>query len=200
LGKFHIECVGIPPYLSHRYPRVLGIVTKSQVKKKRINSINYIWGDATQPQAAGAFIIAHVVNDKAQRWGGRGFAKYLKKKWPAVEKEFIKWRDSNSGDFRLGSLHKYYLDEKSLIISMIAQKGYGASFGPRIRYGALRICLQQLAQEALLNSASVHMPRIGCGEAGGSWNMVSELIDDELCAKGVVVKIYDLPPKENMQE
>ena len=195
LGSFHVECVGIPPYHSHRYPRVLGIVTKSKVKKRKINTINYKIGDAAQPQANTPFIIAHVVNNKARTWGGRGFAKYLKKKLPIVEKDFIKWRQNNPGGFELGAIHKFSPDDKSQIISMVAQMGYGASIGPRIRYGALKTCLRLVADEALKRSASVHMPRIGCGEAGGSWIIVSELIEDELCNKGLVVYVYDLPPK-----
>ena len=57
----------------------------------------------------------------------------------------------------------------------------------------------EVAKEALSTSASVHMPRIGCGQAGGSWNIVSELIEDELCDTGIEVNIYDLPPKDNME-
>lgn len=199
LGKFHVECVGIPPYPTHRYPRVLGVVTKSKVKIKRINSINYIYGDATQPSTIGPFIISHVVNDKAQRWGGRGFAKSLKRKWPIIEKEYTHWSVTNPNDFVLGSIHKFNLNDKSEIISMVAQKGYGTSDIPRIRYNALKSCLQKVAQEALSKSASVHMPRIGCGQAGGSWNIVSELIEDELCALGIEVYVYDLPPDKDMR-
>jgi hypothetical protein len=37
------------------------------------------------------------------------------------------------------------------------------------------------------------MPRIGCGEAGGSWGIVSEMITDTLCRAGLEVTVYDLP-------
>jgi len=32
--------------------------------------------------------------------------------------------------------------------------------------------------------------------AGGSWNIVSELIDDVLCRAGINVFVYDLPGAE----
>ena len=198
LGEFHVECVGIPPYPSHRYPRVLGIVTKSQIKKKGINTIKYFFGDATIPQTDGPYIITHIVNDKALRWGGFGFAKSLKRKWPETEKDFVRWRLDNPKDFGLGRLHKVSVEDEFKVISMIAQKGYGPSNTPRIRYNALRACLQEVAKEALSSSASVHMPRIGCGQAGGSWNIVSELIEEVLCEPGIKVNVYDLPPKESM--
>ena len=41
--------------------------------------------------------------------------------------------------------------------------------------------------------ASVHMPRIGTGQAGGSWSIIEDLVDNELCAHGVPVTVYDLP-------
>ena len=41
--------------------------------------------------------------------------------------------------------------------------------------------------------ATVHMPRIGCGEAGGDWNIVSEMIDEALCRESIPVTVYDLP-------
>jgi hypothetical protein len=39
------------------------------------------------------------------------------------------------------------------------------------------------------------MPRIGTGEAGGSWHLISNLIVEELCSEGIPVKVYDLPNK-----
>lgn len=53
----------------------------------------------------------------------------------------------------------------------------------------------RLAEDAHNKRASVHMPRIGCGEAGGDWEIVSELIDESLCKKGVTVTVYDLPSR-----
>jgi hypothetical protein len=76
---------------------------------------------------------------------------------------------------------------------MIAQHGYGNSSRPRIRYEALTACLNALGKLALAENASVHMPRIGCGQAGGRWPVVRELIDEALLDRGVAVFVYDLP-------
>jgi O-acetyl-ADP-ribose deacetylase (regulator of RNase III) len=64
---------------------------------------------------------------------------------------------------------------------------------PRIRYGALEKCLEKLADYALTTGASVHMPRIGTGEAGGSWGIVGEIVEDTLSQRHVDVTVYDLP-------
>jgi hypothetical protein len=35
------------------------------------------------------------------------------------------------------------------------------------------------------------MPRIGCGLAGGDWSRIEPLIEEQLCARGVQVTVYD---------
>ena len=42
-------------------------------------------------------------------------------------------------------------------------------------------------------SLSVHMPRIGCGLAGGTWERIEPLIVKVLCERGIPVTVYDLP-------
>jgi hypothetical protein len=39
------------------------------------------------------------------------------------------------------------------------------------------------------------MPRIGCGLAGGNWDTVGAIVEQELGRQGVAVTVYDLPPK-----
>jgi O-acetyl-ADP-ribose deacetylase (regulator of RNase III) len=65
---------------------------------------------------------------------------------------------------------------------------------PPIRYDALVLTLAAVAAFASERSATVHMPRIGCGLAGGSWDEVSAIIERELTSKGVQVVVYDLAP------
>ena len=38
---------------------------------------------------------------------------------------------------------------------------------PPIRYEAVEKCLEKLSYDTLKLNASIHMPRIGCGLAGG---------------------------------
>ena len=51
---------------------------------------------------------------------------------------------------------------------------------PPIRYDALRTCLAKVARKALETNASVHMPRIGCGLAGGKWEAVEPIMGRSL--------------------
>ena len=76
---------------------------------------------------------------------------------------------------------------------MIGQRGMktGRSTGAPIRYEAVEQCLSALAAEAELLNASVHMPRIGCGLAGGKWNKIEPLIKSMLSDNNIDVFVYD---------
>ena len=199
LGSIVVECVGIPPYPNEAYPRVLGLVKPKEPNARIVNTVSYVRGDATQPRGEGTKLIAHVVNDKAATWGG-GFASFVRKKWPSVQEEFKEWVNENPNRLALGKWHLAPIEERLFIFNMISQHGYGPSTKPRIRYRALESCLDELASAAAKRGASIHMPRIGCGEAGGSWGIVSELIDSKLCQRGLKVTVYDLPGAEVRQE
>lgn len=191
--RARIECVGIPPYPEHAYPRILGLARSANPRHDPSLVINYLYGDATDPRGKGFRIIAHVVNDKAAVWGA-GFGKFVRNKWPQVQDAFRKWAKASPEKFTLGSVHMTAIDSSTAIVHMVSQHGYGPSPKPRIRYAALKRCLQQLAETATHHSASVHMPRIGSGHAGGDWSIIHELIDETLCRKGIPVTVYDLPP------
>lgn len=192
LGQVQIECVGIPPYPGRRYPRVVGIISPAKVQRSEIARITYLKGDATEPRGTAFRLIAHIVNDKAPTWGA-GFALFVRKKWPGVQEDFKRWAAEHKQQFALGSVHISTVSESMRICHMIAQHGYGPSPRPRIRYVALRLCLARVADEALRVGATVHVPRIGTGQAGGSWEIVSELIEEALCKRGTSVTVYDLP-------
>jgi O-acetyl-ADP-ribose deacetylase (regulator of RNase III) len=75
---------------------------------------------------------------------------------------------------------------------MVGQHGIRTgSSGPPIRYDALELCLTRVAEHAVTLSASVHMPRIGCGLAGGRWELVEPIIVRTLCARDVATTVYD---------
>lgn len=62
---------------------------------------------------------------------------------------------------------------------------------PPIRYKAIEKALETLAKEALELNASIHMPRIGCGLAGGKWEQIEPIIVRTLLANDVEVYVYD---------
>lgn len=78
------------------------------------------------------------------------------------------------------------------VANMVGQRGIRTgSGGPPIRYDAVERCLTALADHVVELGASVHMPRIGCGLAGGTWSRIEPLITGALCARDVEVTVYD---------
>lgn len=198
VGKFrdlYLECVGIPPYPGKNYPRVIGIGRHDDGEKLNVPSIKSVRGNALEPRGSGRCIVAHIVNDKTPNWGA-GFARAVRNKYPEVQHEFRDWVASHGGQFSLGNTHVSVISNDLYIVSMIAQHGYGESTKPRIRYAALKNCLSQLKGIATDKDASVHMPRIGTGYAGGNWSYISELIDEILVRNGIDMTVYTLPEYE----
>jgi len=75
---------------------------------------------------------------------------------------------------------------------MVGQRGTRTgSKGPPVRYEAIDRCLGALGDRAIELAASVHLPRIGCGLAGGRWELVEPLLIERLCRRGVPVTVYD---------
>lgn len=151
-----------------------------------MTTIRYINGDATDPQAKGKKIIAHICNDHGG-WGA-GFVLAISKKWKEPEQNYREWYRSDDVSFSLGNIRVVPTKRQDIsVANMIAQKGFG---GVAVKYDMLRKCLAQLAVVALEQGASIHMPLIGCGLAGGSWNKVEPIIEEELCQKGIEVTVY----------
>jgi O-acetyl-ADP-ribose deacetylase (regulator of RNase III) len=63
---------------------------------------------------------------------------------------------------------------------------------PPVRYDAIKEALKKVAKFAGEKQASVHMPRIGCGLAGGTWDKMEPVIYESLAHLGIQVNVYDL--------
>jgi len=154
--------------------------------------IVYLIGDATKPQAAGSKIIAHVCNDVGG-WG-KGFVLALSKMSPVPERAFRElYAGRENNDFALGAVQFVSVSAEVSVANMIGQHGIRALLGvPPIRYEAVEMALKTVGKKASTGNASVHLPRIGCGLAGGEWRKIEPLIERQLCALGVTVFVYDL--------
>jgi len=154
-----------------------------------MTTIKYIDGDATEPVGDGKKLIPHVCND-CGGWGA-GFVLAISKKWPQVEGEYRKWYKTGK-NFKLGHIQGVKVTDDIAIINMIGQHDTRSHNGvPPVRYGAIRICLQKVSELALKHKASIHAPKFGSDLAGGSWNEIEKIINEELCAKDIDVTIYN---------
>ena len=153
--------------------------------------IKYIIGDATRPLVPGNKIIAHICNDQGG-WGA-GFVLAISRRWKQPEESYRECPE----EWRLGVVQMVPVEDDISVANMIAQRGTKPQYGtcanavsfPPIRYGALRACLAKVNDIAYRTNATIHMPRIGCGLAGGQWNEVQKIIYDVM---SVDVYVYDL--------
>jgi O-acetyl-ADP-ribose deacetylase (regulator of RNase III) len=147
-------------------------------------NINYVTGDATKPVGNGNKIIVHICNDIGG-WGA-GFVLAISRRWKQPERCY---RSLNG--YKLGTIELVKVEEDTWVANMIAQHDvrYKGNLPP-IRYPALENCLMAVAVEAKKLDASIHMPRIGCGLAGGTWAQVEQVISMTLA--DLPVTVYDL--------
>lgn len=152
-----------------------------------MNQIEYIIGDATTPQVPGPRLITHICNDIGA-WG-KGFVLAVSKRWPEAKKVYLDWyRGRETNDFELGAVQFVKVTSDTWIANMIGQRGIRRTkAGPPIRYEAVERCLNRVAKEATELDASIHMLRIGCGLAGGTWTEIESIISRQLCGRGLAV-------------
>lgn len=172
--------------------------------------VKYVVGDATKPVVSdGIRIIAHVNNNKGG-WGA-GFVLAVSKRWPEAEAAYRRWysdvQSKGSNSIPLGQVQMVPVKDEHgrlYVANMVAQDKYVSEDNPiAIRYGALVQCLHDLnkwiAAMHVVRSrmpgeynfkSSIHMPRIGCGLAGGDWNVIGDILIRSL---NYDLYIYDLP-------
>lgn len=154
--------------------------------------IKYLVGDATKPISASPYtFILHVCNDVGA-WG-KGFTRSLDL---LSSRPRVSYRDAikQTKPRSLGCWSLCKVNPELFVANMIAQRGLPTrAQRVVIDYPALEKCLEAVAKVAADWDASCHMPRIGCGIAGGDWHTVEAIIERTLCAAGVPVYVYDLP-------
>lgn len=154
--------------------------------------VTYVKGDATNPIGDGPKIIAHVCNDKGG-WGA-GFVLALNKiSYKPMRGYRAMYERRDFYFIPLGVTQLVSLGNDLYVENMIAQHGTVNELNKQpLSYQALEIALTRLAEDAIDLQASVHMPRIGAGLAGGDWNVIESIINRTLTLRNVDVTVYDL--------
>ncbi|MDW5328382.1 Appr-1-p processing protein [Plantactinospora sp. KLBMP9567] len=124
---------------------------------------------------------------------GKGFVLAVSHRWPEPERAYRQWhRERSDNDFGLGATELIQVRPDTWVANMVAQRGIRTgSGGPPIRYDAVERCLAVVAEHAARLSATVHMPRIGCGLAGGRWERIEPLVIATLCDHDIATTVYD---------
>jgi O-acetyl-ADP-ribose deacetylase (regulator of RNase III) len=158
--------------------------------------VTYVDGDATRPVGIGRKLIIHCCNDKGG-WGA-GFVLALSKLDLNPENMYRLWHQGviagATGAFKLGEVQFAAFHQPTLTVAnMIGQHGTGVDEdgNPPIRYSAIRRNLKKVRRYCRKHNMSVHAPRFGSDLAGGDWNVIEKIIEDELTTRGISVTVYD---------
>lgn len=193
--NFSAYAVGISPYRRDKKPRVGILLLPNEFTHSSPDAGKVVleYGDATKPRGKGKKIIAQIVNTYGAL--GFGFGLSLGKNYPIIKTKLEEWKKDKTS-FQLGNSQLIEVNKEIYVFQMLAQKGIRPK-GDEVllKYPELRKCLQTLRLHAQELKASVHMPTIGAGQAGGDWNFIIGMIHDELVNFDIKVNIYLLPGK-----
>lgn len=128
---------------------------------------------------------------------GAGIALTIKNKFPKVHEEYRAL--SEFGGLKLGTIQCVNVEDENkffmglTIVNAATQYDTGGrSRGePDVDYDAIRTCFRQINVQAFMDRRTAHemgmkispvisFPLIGCGLAGGDWNIVSKIIEEEI--------------------
>ena len=119
----------------------------------------------------------------------------LSKAWPKANprRAYFAWhKDRGANDFKLGATQIVPVSNLVSVANMVGQRGTKVgSKGRPLQLAALAEALGTVGMVAADTGASVHMPRVGCGLAGGTWEEVGPLVESMADQHGVDVWVYD---------
>lgn len=144
-------------------------------------AINFVTGDATLPIGDGIKVIVHIVNNRGA-WGA-GFVLALSKRFGGVPAtKYKQWytrkRDSDFPEFILGEVMLVRVNDSTIIANLLAQDGFSTASVPAVSLAALEASVRNLncQLDQVGGEVSVHMPRIGTGLGGRSWDEVLPIV------------------------
>ena len=126
-------------------------------------------------------VVVHGCN--AQGVMGAGVARAIKEKhfraYTQYKREVVANQKYNkTGISLLGKVIWAVCGDK-VIGNAITQEFYGRAPIRYCSYDAIRKCMQHINQYIREEGGSVAMPRIGAGLAGGDWEIISQIIEEE---------------------
>jgi O-acetyl-ADP-ribose deacetylase (regulator of RNase III) len=142
--------------------------------------MKYIDGDLIKLAQEGKFdVIGHGCNCFHSM--GAGIAKAIKQAWPEalLADHCTRYGDRN----KLGTFSQLEVGDLT-ILNLYTQFKY-TSIQVDVDYDAVRKCMKAVKKR--YSGKRIGLPMIGCGLAGGDWNIISQIIDDELGDEDITI-------------
>ncbi len=148
-----------------------------------------IKGDLLQLALAGQFdVIVHGCNCQCQM--GAGIAKSIRTQFPEA---YQADRETEPGSReKLGSYSSARIirsDVTFIVVNAYTQYHWRGR-GVKVDYDAVRSVMKEIRQN--FGGLRIGYPLIGAGLAGGDWNTISVIIDEELAGQDHSLVVYEL--------
>lgn len=158
--------------------------------------IHYIIGDATLPVETEAEnrLIVHCCNTLGA-WGA-GFVVPLGRRYPKAKDGYKKFIEENKGTISLGEVNEVKVADNIYVENLMGQSFLYKKANGEIPCNYIAIetgFLKIMENWSNKGNYSIHMPRIGCGLAGGDWKTIENIIQRTFVdIANVDVYVYDL--------
>jgi hypothetical protein len=175
-------------------------------------TLREVKGDVRNPQISAEneiAIIPHCCNNLGVM--GAGVALALKKKWPEVFEIYDRLKDlsPNGWKNRLGEICytpplKADNGQDVIVVNMIGQDGIAnAANAKPVKYWALQQCMNEIMMVIAETKETarrlnlpepkpvIHTPKFGAALAGGNWDFILELIQEQWLDRGIDVVVYE---------
>lgn len=122
-------------------------------------------------------IVCHQTNCMGKM--GAGIALAIRKKWPKAYKSYmLRYKE---GKLRLGYVDFAKINNELYVANCCGQYHYGRR-GKYTNYQALKQCFNRVK---IFNDMHLNIPtfipyKIGCSLAGGNWDIVRDIIEEEI--------------------
>lgn len=128
-------------------------------------------------------VILHGCNCKNTM--GSGIARSLRDRWPGVYDADTAASASSTNN--LGNVSTYKTPGGVIVVNCYTQFDFtGRRYGKMdADYDAIRSCMKKI--KIMFPNSKIGLPLIGCGLAGGDWNVVSKIVQEELSDMDVTV-------------
>lgn len=149
--------------------------------------VAYIKKDITETHHK---VIMHGVN--CQNVMGSGVAKALFDKWSSVKEKYHEYCEFFDVDARLGKINLVQEKDK-LIVNAFTQYNFGYDKKKYVNYWAIANCFKSINKHLSFFpdcGIDLAIPKIGCGLAGGNWDIVKEIINDS--TPDIEVYVYEI--------
>lgn len=141
-----------------------------------------------------AQVVAHQTNCKGVM--GAGVALAIRKRYPEIMPEYTN-ACKVLGSKILGTCQILRTNDGRYIANLFGQNGFGYGgfgHGRNTDYRALKVALVSLVKHLTINGISaVAMPyKLGCGLAGGDWEVVSKLLINAFAKRNIRLELWKL--------